>query len=236
MPSDYILQLPVEREATHEEIAKQVNQILDQFIEAPKAAPKWSFTTGVEYLRVVRDVFMINMTSKAILQQIRGQFISTTSVPFWIPTIELISEVRSCADSGALRIMPRTFKQRVFYVRQATDAERAEIDDQMGALLNLHDDFRATFSKIHAIACKAYPAASPLPADPGVVEEKVKNFQWDFGLAFRGAFHKKLEEMKQRQCFAELFCWLQSVKELHESLDHLDQKIPSIIRLTEKQK
>ncbi|PLW19735.1 hypothetical protein PCANC_07679 [Puccinia coronata f. sp. avenae] len=204
------MELPVEREATHEEIAKQVNQILDQFIEAPKAAPKWSFTAGVEYLRVVRDVFMINMTSKAILQQIR--------------------------DSGALRIMPRTFKQRVFYVRQATDAERAEIDDHMEALLNLHDDFRATFSKIHAIACKAYPAASPLPADPGVVEEKAKNFQWDFGLAFRGAFHKKLEEMKQRQCFAELFCWLQSVKELHESLDQLDQKIPSIIRLTEKQK
>ncbi|PLW56262.1 hypothetical protein PCANC_02024 [Puccinia coronata f. sp. avenae] len=202
------MELPVEREATHEEIAKQVNQILDQFIEAPKAAPKWSFKAGVEYLRVFRDVFMINMTSKAILQQIR--------------------------DSGALRIMPKTFKQRVFYVRQAADAERAEIDDHMEALLNLHDNFRATFSKIPVIACKVYPAASP--ADPGVVEEKAKNFQWDFGLAFRGAFQKKLEEMKQRQCFAELFCWLQSVKELHESLDQLDQKIPSIKRLTEKQK
>jgi hypothetical protein len=217
-------------------IAQTVNQILDEFIQAPRdVATKFQWRKGLEYLKMFNS-YIILQTNPRVVEKIRSKFIPTS--------LQLKKNSYNLTDvgctpvyvaAGAFSIMPRIFKQRVFYAVKATDAQRAQIDQHMTQLLAGYSDFRQTFKKIHTIAKKSFPADSSL-VSPKAVEKMAKKFQWDFGVAFRESFGEKLVEMRHHEDFSPLDLWLGIIKQVHGSMNQLDEQIPEIKQFSEVNK
>ncbi|PLW56258.1 hypothetical protein PCANC_02028 [Puccinia coronata f. sp. avenae] len=199
---------PIEQDISQGMIAQQVNQILDKFIQEPRdVAPKSKWRAGLECFKMIKS-YIILQTNQKVAKKIR--------------------------KAGAFSIMPRIFKQRVFYAIKATDAQRAQIDQHMTQLLAGYSEFQQTFEKIHAIAEKSFPAGSSLPP-PQVVEEMAKRFQWDFGVAFRESFREELVKMRNKGDFSPLDLWLGIINQVHGSMNQLDEPIPEIKQFSENE-
>lgn len=191
-----------EPQSSGKHIADSVNKILDGFIREDDDHRKKSIFSrlgaGITTLAGLTKGFVFFNNNTEIFKMIKG--------------------------AGAFKIMPRIFEQRAFHLRRATEEQQSLINERMENLLQSYPDFRQTFAKIHAVTEKEFPENAGLPSAENI-RSKAKSFQFKFGLAFRDCFQKNLQDMKNKNDYAQLTGWLETIKKVHKDMDGLDQLI-----------